>query len=341
VFCFDVAPRPETLRRFEESERITWGSYPFVSIANIYQEQYASPSRILSVTVLNAINEALLRNHKILCVYNKKGVGSDLRCRDCYHGFYCPQCNMPLVAFSHTLECTKCRYKEPLALHCPSCHCTSLRSMNPGNVEVAQELKQLFPKATVQVIDKEHSNPPDANIIVTTTYYYEAFFDPFRTNRGFGAVIHLSVDSPLYDAKPTAIEDLQRDIWQWAWFAFAYQSQIVLQTASTDLVRSCIENPFVAAYEELVARNTYQLPPMFKWFRVLLKESDTRTSEIAMQRLLEQIKAIPGVVVHPIRWSHEKFPVIDCGILTNSESNLLLLFSSLPDSYIIDTNVFS
>ncbi|PJE76477.1 hypothetical protein COV05_03865 [Candidatus Uhrbacteria bacterium CG10_big_fil_rev_8_21_14_0_10_48_16] len=339
VFCLDVAPQPATLTQFNDAERLNWGTYPSVQVVNMNQEKFATKHQSVSYSVGSAIETALSQNKQVLCVYNKKGA-YDLRCQDCSHRFLCSKCATPLTAFSHTLECARCRHKEPLALRCPQCHSANLGSFGQGNRDLAQELSQLFPSASVAIIDKEHPAPQTSDILVVTSFYYEAQYDPFKSSR-MGLVVHMDVDSPLYNAKPTAVEDLLRDIWQWSWVGFGKRAPVLLQTASPDLVMDAIESPFKSAQEELDARIRYHLPPVYRWCRIVYKEDERRKAEIAMGQLTDQIAHIPQAIIYPLGWNAKGHAYVECGVPAEQFSILLSIFTTLPDRYIIDTNTLT
>jgi len=340
VFCLDAAPSPMTLSRFTDSERLNWGTYPTVQVVNMNQESFATVHQSVSYSAGEAIYSALTQKKQVLCVYNKKGGSHELRCRDCLHRFFCPTCATPLTALSHTLECARCRHKEPIALRCTSCQSTNLGPMGIGNQDLVSELQSLYPNASIAIIDKDHPERSHADILVVTTYYYESLFDPFKPS-SIGLVVHINVDSPLYDAKPTAMEDLLRDTWQWAWLGFARRSPVLLQTNSPDLVTHTIQDPFLTANEELAARGRYQLPPVYRWCRIVYREDERRKAEIAIQQLSDQISDIPNVIMHPLSWNHKGHAVLSCGIPLQQFNDLLAIFTTLPDRYIIDTNALT
>jgi primosomal protein N' len=341
VFCMDVAPGPATPSLFEDMECLSWGVCPSVQIVKIHQERQASELQSTSYSSCLAVEECLAAGKQVLCVYNKKGSTGDQRCRDCGHLFLCPTCQTSLSIFSHTLECARCRHKEPLALRCPNCRSANLGSMSLGNLDVARELQRRFPQASISIIDKEHPKLQRAEILLVTTFFYEAHVDPFKKTN-IGLVLHLSADAPLYNAAPTAVEALMRDLWQWAWVGFGARARVLFQTTSPDLVRLAIDDPFGLAKEELQARARYQLPPLYRWSRVVYSgEDELRKSQIAMQQLFQRIADLPESIVHPVQWNEQGDGVLACGVPQSHVQKLLDIFSSLPDRYIIDTNILT
>jgi len=312
VFCFDVAPLPTTLSRFHESERLNWGMYPTIQIVNVSQQRTASQSSLFSHTSLEAISQTLQSGKSVLCIYNKK---------------------------EHWMECLRCQSRSVLGAHCPTCGGTNLKTHSYSNQDVAQELRRLFPDHHIDIVDKEHSDTHSADILVVTTYYYETVLDPFRPSN-LGLLVQLTTDAPLYSASPVAMEELLRDVWQWAWVGFARRAPVVIETASPDLLTQVINRPFHVASDELQARTQYHLPPVYRWSRILYKDDENRRSEIAMNELSNIIQQVPKTIIHPLYRNSNGHIVLECGIPTDSMHVLLAIFTTLPDRYIIDTNAF-
>lgn len=313
VFCMDVAPTPSTLWRFNDAERLNWGTYPNVKIVNINQERGVSPSELLSHSSLQAMRAALESRKQVVCVYNKKG---------------------------NWMECLRCQSRSLLATHCPNCGGTNLKTYSHSNQDVARELARLFPDHSVAVVDKEHSELALTDILVVTTFYYEAHVDPFRKN-DIGLVLHLTADAPLYASGVSATEELLRDVWQWAWLAFGARTLFVVETASEDLLREVIDHPFEVAHGELQARERYHLPPFYRWARIVYKDEETRRANVAMTTLCEQISRLPEALVHPLSTTKHGLVTFDCGVPLDQVEALLQIFTTLPDRYIIDTNALS
>ncbi|MDG1950850.1 MAG: hypothetical protein P8J32_08625, partial [bacterium] len=340
LFLLDVTPRPVDLQRFHETELLTWGSAPRHRVLDVHHEQMSSVHGVISYSAHVAIGEALGRGEQVICVYNKKGSARQLRCKPCGRRFSCPNCQTALTSFTHTLECSLCRHKEPLPMRCPSCQSSEILKFGHGNQRVAEELAAQFPAQRVAIIDKDHEPDLHADILVVTQYYLENLHDPFK-KVPVGLVVQLDADGPLYSADPRAIEDLSRQLWQWAWVANGHRVPYLIQTASLDLVERAMQRPFVVANDELTSRVQYQLPPVYRWCRVTLKESEKRKAEIAVNQLREQIKQLDEASLHGLEWNRDGHAQFDVGIPFVSYPVLRDLFTGLDDQYIIDTNVFS
>jgi primosomal protein N' len=310
IFYLDVAPQSFSCLRFHDTERLNWGTYPRTHIVNMNQERGASPSELVCHSSLQAIGTALDSGKQVVCVYNRK---------------------------NHWMECLRCQTRSVKADHCQSCGGINLKIFSHNNQDVARELARLFPEHSVAVIDKDHPKLVDADILIVTTFYAEAYADPFRKT-SIGLVLHLTVDAPLYASNISGVEELLRDVWQWAWVAFGARAPFVVETASEDLLREALDHPFELAQSELEARERYHLPPYYRWVSIVYKGDTSHRAAVAMTTVRAQITAIPSVIVHPLTTTKQGLLRLEFGVPLHQFDALLQIFTALPDRYIIDTN---
>jgi primosomal protein N' len=338
VFLLDACPRAADLARFHPTEFLSWGAHPEALLVNQHQEQLHHPSAIVSYSTQAQIEQQLQTGQRVLVVFNRKGGYKHLLCGDCSHHFSCPNCSTTLTTHQHAFKCSYCRHVEPLPSKCPACQSTNLLRLGHGNVQVAQELSRLFPNTSVKIVEKGVDDL-DADILVVTQHYYENLRTPF-TGPAFSLVVHLDSDTPLFSSSPLAVEHFTHDVWQWAWFAYAHRALYVAQTHSIDLLEQVLREPVQLMQNELRSRETYSLPPLFRWARITLREPEQRRAEIALNHLREQLMTIPEALVHAPEWREDGFGQFDVGIPRAQWPLLHHVFASLSDNYIIDTNVF-
>lgn len=338
LFCLDVIPRPHILSRLAQTEWLHW---PLASDAQVIDlnKNRNRQSRSISYEA-EQILEGAIQNGRVLIVHNQKGVARLLVCRDCGHRPLCPDCGTSLTAFSHTLDCARCHHKEPMILRCPNCRSANLIRVGAGNEEVAHELKKLFPKFSVAVLDKDHPKDDGSHILVVTSYFLEACWDVFRPER-FAAVVLVNVDAPLFCDSPNALESLARELWQWRSLAYTSRCPYLVQTGSPSLIVKALQDPEELLKEDLTSRESYHLPPFYRWIRVTLKEEETHKAQIALTQLKDRLSRISGVQFDALTFHPGKEAILEFGIPTQEVKNLHPLFTSLPDRYIIDTGLFS
>jgi primosomal protein N' len=340
LFLFDVAPTPQTVSRFPETELLSWGASAPVNVVDIHRERPGNASSSLTHSAVRLMEEVLSNQGRVLCVHNRKGVASALRCLDCSLTLTCTSCSTVQVAQTHTLECPRCRQRVSIPIRCPSCNGVKLKPFGPGNQEVARELAKIFPTVSISIIDREHEGDPDAQILVVTSYWYESLFQPFK-KLSVQAVIQIDADTPLYSTSPTAVQSFTQSLWQWRSVAYSCRAPYLIQTSSSQLAQRILDKPFDAAKEELAARQDYNLPPVYRWTRVSHRDEEPRKSQIAIDQLKNSIDDIQRARVSAIGRGLDGSLQIEVGVPQDQIDQLLSIFTALDDRYIIDTNVYN
>ncbi|MFA4845874.1 MAG: hypothetical protein WC654_04925 [Patescibacteria group bacterium] len=338
LFCLDVVPRPQLLSKLAPTEIFSWPITQEVRVIDLNKDQ-ASRSRSISFEAEQILGDAFAHG-RVLIVHNQKGVARLVLCGDCGHRPQCKDCGTSQTAFPQTLVCALCHNREPMILHCQRCRGSNLIHVGAGNEDVAQEMKKLFPDASVAILDKEHPKDSGERILIVTSYFLEACYDVFRPEH-FAAVLLVNVDAPLYRDSPSAIESLVRELWQWRWLAHTSHAPFLVQTGSVALVQMALQDPERVLREDLASRKSYHLPPFYRWFRVQLKEEETRKAQIELAGLKDRLSEIAGIQFGALTFNQGQDGVLEFGVPIKNVEALSTLFTSLPDRYIIDTGLFS
>jgi primosomal protein N' (replication factor Y) len=112
---------------------------------------------ILSQSLIEAIRQAVDRQGRVVLFLNRKGYATALICHDCGRVPCCPSCRVALAYHRHTgrLSCSYCGVAEALPRTCASCNGFRLHLIGEGTERVEEEVKRLFPGATVLRVDGE------------------------------------------------------------------------------------------------------------------------------------------------------------------------------------------
>lgn len=114
----------------------------------------------ISNDLAQEIKEGLSRNDSILLFANRKGYSSFTICQDCSLPQLCPNCSIPLVL--HKIQdarkfiCHHCLKIQEIPERCQYCESWRLKDYGLGIEKVAEEFKQIFPKAN------------SANVVIAT-----------------------------------------------------------------------------------------------------------------------------------------------------------------------------
>ncbi|HHT67611.1 MAG TPA: primosomal protein N' [Erysipelotrichaceae bacterium] len=119
---------------------------------NIDRESY-----IFSHALREALHQTLARNEQAILLINRRGFSTHVTCRNCGHVFKCPTCDIALTYHKsdNMLKCHHCEYVEPLSDNCPECGSSYLIKTGFGTEKIVEEVKRLFPSATVLRLDSD------------------------------------------------------------------------------------------------------------------------------------------------------------------------------------------
>lgn len=111
----------------------------------------------LSPELRVALDECLNDSKQAILFLNRRGIGSQILCRDCGFVFDCPSCDVRLTPHRAKLVCHYCGFEQKVPKVCPSCE----RAEEPfvhvgiGTAAVEEALHFHFPKARVLRMDRD------------------------------------------------------------------------------------------------------------------------------------------------------------------------------------------
>ncbi len=131
------------------------------------------PSRNISPMLRDAIKDTIERKEQSFILYNRRGFASYLQCDKCNAVLKCPNCSVPLTYHQHNnaMLCHYCGLNMAPMEFCPEC-CESknkaksdgsdtnqeigkLVKRGAGTEKVFDEIKELFPEAKVDRLDRD------------------------------------------------------------------------------------------------------------------------------------------------------------------------------------------
>jgi primosomal protein N' (replication factor Y) len=119
---------------------------------------------LLSDQLLSSIHYALESNKQSLIFLNRRGTAKLLFCESCSWQFECLSCDLPMTYHHdlHKMICHTCGRKSSVIAACPDCNEeTSMRSF--GSKALVEEVKKLFPTATIARFDSDNSKDESFN----------------------------------------------------------------------------------------------------------------------------------------------------------------------------------
>ena len=131
-----------------------------VSVVNM-REEYAAegPDVILSRALRDSVRDRLERREQVLILLNRRGYATSVFCRQCGSTMDCPNCSVSLTVHTSRREwrarCHYCNYSRSVPRTCVQCAAPYLEHVGFGTERVEAEIRQLFPHARVDRVDRD------------------------------------------------------------------------------------------------------------------------------------------------------------------------------------------
>ena len=110
---------------------------------------------VFSVTLLEAMMEALSKGEQILIFQNRRGYAPTMKCEVCNWHAECTNCDVKLTVhkYFNQLRCHYCGKKAKLPEECPRCGSKDISKLGFGTEKIEDELKLLLPEAKIKRMD--------------------------------------------------------------------------------------------------------------------------------------------------------------------------------------------
>ena len=128
-----------------------------VTVVDMREELKAGNNSIFANDLKAKLAYNLKNGKQSLLFLNRRGYDSFVSCRHCGYVVECPHCSVAM-AYHEREGLLKCHYcgevmRPPTV--CPSCGSKAIRHFGAGTQKVANEVKKLFPEATVVRMDRD------------------------------------------------------------------------------------------------------------------------------------------------------------------------------------------
>lgn len=253
----------------------------------------------------------LLKREGIILLQNRRGFAPTQMCSDCGASPRCPHCAVTLTyhKFTSQLRCHYCGHTIPALLACMECGSTSLKLFGTGTQRVEEDLRALFPAATIVRMDLDTTTAKgshkklleafgagEADILLGTQMVAKGLDFPRVTLVGV-----VSADTQLYIPDFRASERTFQLITQVAGRAGRTQDlagEVVIQTSSPDedAIRLAVKQDFQMFYaHELRKREKLSYPPVTRLVLIELRGRDNdsvRTHASTLAQFIPRIDCI-------------------------------------------------
>ncbi|PAF47402.1 primosomal protein N' [Helicobacter sp. 12S02232-10] len=110
--------------------------------------------------ILKHLKDMLRQKEQAVIFLPTRANFKTLLCQECGQSVQCPFCSidMSLHLDKKILSCHYCNYTLPIPSQCPNCKSPNLSAQRLGTAQVAIELKELLPEASIGIFDKDHTS---------------------------------------------------------------------------------------------------------------------------------------------------------------------------------------
>lgn len=146
--------QPLTIR-----ERVGEAQLPQGVVVDLRRE--ARPRRpgeiVFSRTLIGELQACLDHGRQAILLRNRRGYAPVLLCVECGHDHPCPDCGLAQTVHrkSGQLHCHYCGSKRSIPGRCAECRSPELDAVGAGTERVEEQVRELFPRARVDVLDRD------------------------------------------------------------------------------------------------------------------------------------------------------------------------------------------
>ncbi len=264
--------------------------FPEINLVDLKEKQ---KKRLMkghfSDILFEAIDERLVLKEQVIIFQNKRGFSSIQECNTCGYIPQCVHCDVSLTYHKHTkqLRCHYCGYQIAEQKVCRSCGSDKLSTKGFGTEQIEEELKQLFPKASIGRMDQDTTRGKyghqkiinrfkegEIDILVGTQMLAKGF--DFENVTLVGV---MSADSQLYFPDYRAQERTYQLLSQVAGRAGRSTKKGLVLIQSYNRLHQILQQVSISDYqsmfkEQLQERKQHKYAPFVRMVRFTLKHRD-------------------------------------------------------------------
>jgi primosomal protein N' (replication factor Y) len=143
------------------SRRIADRPLPTVDIIDLRQiRDHRGMGKYLTPALLKAVQDTLARKEQSLLFLNRRGFSSYPVCMSCGAPLKCRHCDITLTLHqkANAYRCHYCAHSRPSSSACDRCGSTRIWHMGLGTEKVESYLKERFPEARIDRMDRDTMN---------------------------------------------------------------------------------------------------------------------------------------------------------------------------------------
>lgn len=150
---------------FTMKKRAGNATLPEIEIVNMKHDRLIGNTYNISTRLKVEISKNISCGQQTMIFLNRRGYVSYLKCDDCSYIFKCPNCDVAFVYHktNNLLHCHYCSCVMKNVTCCPKCGSSKISSNSVGTQKIEEEVKELFPGASVIRMDADTTIARDSH----------------------------------------------------------------------------------------------------------------------------------------------------------------------------------
>jgi primosomal protein N' (replication factor Y) len=295
------------------NERFGGVELPLQEVISISEEtKKKKMTSYFSGKLIDEIANTLENKEQVILFQNRRGYATILICGTCGYAPKCVNCDVSLTYHktSGKLHCHYCGYHQSSINVCPACGSVHIEQKGFGTERVEEELKLIFPDATIARLDVDSTRTKNGlqqiitdfqekktNILIGTQMVAKGL--DFDNVTLIGVI---NADTLLNYPDFRAFERSYQLLAQVAGRAGRRdkQGKVIIQAYDDNhrIINQVIENKYLEMYnEELSERRQFHYPPFTRLIFINIKHKDSDILNIAAQRFAVMLRTQLGNMV--------------------------------------------
>lgn len=163
TYYYATSEKPK-IKLLSLTKRALGVNMPDVKILDLKTVKRSDFSPLMSLPLIEKINERLGKKEQVILFLNRKGYAPVVACSHCGDVLECPNCSVTLTYHKQkdVVMCHYCGYTRNIGKKCLKCNIGNMEKTGFGTEKIEEEIAMLFPNAVIKRVDQETTKTPKA-----------------------------------------------------------------------------------------------------------------------------------------------------------------------------------